>query len=75
MTTSAPDWYQKRINALQLNGMAERSQQAYTRALRMLMQFYDKCPEDCPASSACSTPGAANCNAIPTFTTWSPAAR
>jgi len=36
------DWYQKSINALTLNGKAERSQEAYTRAVRMLSQFYDK---------------------------------
>ena len=44
-TTTTPDWYRKSINALQLNGKAERSQEAYTRALRMLVQFYDKLPE------------------------------
>lgn len=39
------DWYQKSINALALNGKGERTQQAYTRALRMLSQFYEKPPE------------------------------
>ena len=38
------DWYQKSINALTLNGKAERSQEAYTRAVRMLSQFYGKSP-------------------------------
>jgi hypothetical protein len=33
------DWYQQSINALQLNGTGERTQQAYTRALRMLVGF------------------------------------
>ncbi|MGH7484065.1 MAG: site-specific integrase [bacterium] len=39
------DWYQQSINALQLNGKGERTQQAYTRALRMLVQFSGKRPE------------------------------
>jgi len=38
------DWYQQSINALQLNGKGERTQQAYTRALRMLVQFTGKPP-------------------------------
>ncbi len=40
------DWYQKSINALALNGKGERTQEAYTRAVRMLSQFYDKSPEE-----------------------------
>ena len=40
------DWYQKSINTLSLNGKGERTQEAYTRALRMLVKFYDKSPED-----------------------------
>jgi len=43
MTT---EWYQKSINALQLNGKGERTQQAYTRAVRMLCEFYSKRPEE-----------------------------
>ena len=39
------DWYQKSINALTLNGKAERTQEAYTRAVRMLSEFYAKSPE------------------------------
>jgi site-specific recombinase XerD len=39
------DWYQQSINALQLNGKGERTQQAYTRALRMLVEFIGKRPE------------------------------
>lgn len=39
------DWYQKAINALQLNGLGERTQEAYVRALRMLCEFYDKTPD------------------------------
>lgn len=40
------DWYQKSINALSLNGKGERTQEAYTRAVRMLSEFYDKRPEE-----------------------------
>jgi integrase/recombinase XerD len=39
------DWYQKAIDALQLNGLGERTQEAYVRALRMLCQFYHKTPD------------------------------
>lgn len=38
------DWYQQSINALQLNGKRERTQQAYTRALRQLVDFTGKPP-------------------------------
>lgn len=40
------DWYQKSINALALNGKGERTQEAYTRALRMLCDFHGKGPEE-----------------------------
>ncbi len=41
------DWYQKSINALALNGKAGRTQEAYSRALRMLCEFYgNKEPQD-----------------------------
>jgi integrase/recombinase XerD len=40
------DWYQKSINALCLNGKAERTQEAYTRAVRMLSEFYGKRPDE-----------------------------
>ena len=41
------DWYQKSINALALNGKAGRTQEAYSRALRMLCEFYgNRAPED-----------------------------
>jgi integrase/recombinase XerD len=40
------DWYQKSMNALALNGKAGRTQEAYSRALRMLCDFYGKVPED-----------------------------
>ena len=39
------NWYQKAIDALQLNGLGERTQEAYARAVRMLSQFYDKTPD------------------------------
>lgn len=38
-------WFQKSVNTLALNGKAERTQEAYTRALRMLCQFYAKAPD------------------------------
>jgi hypothetical protein len=37
-------WYQQSINALQLNGKGERTQKAYTRALRQLVDFCRKPP-------------------------------
>jgi site-specific recombinase XerD len=40
------DWYQKSINALSLNGKGERTQEAYTRAVRMLSEFYNKRPDE-----------------------------
>ena len=39
------DWYERSMKALQLNGLAERSQQSYTRMLRMLVDFYGKTPD------------------------------
>jgi integrase/recombinase XerD len=39
------EWYEKSINLLQLNGKCERTQEAYTRAVRMLIDFYDKTPD------------------------------
>jgi integrase/recombinase XerD len=36
------NWYESSIKALQLNGKGERTQQAYTRAVRMLSEFYAK---------------------------------
>jgi integrase/recombinase XerD len=40
------DWYQKAIDALQLNGLGERTQEAYVRALRMLCELYHKSPDE-----------------------------
>ena len=34
------DWYQKSVNALMLAGKGERTIEAYTRALRMLVEFH-----------------------------------
>lgn len=39
------EWYDKTIQALQLNGKGERTQQAYARSVRMLSQFYGKSPD------------------------------
>ena len=39
------DWYQRMIDTLQLNGKGERTQQAYTRSVRMLSQFHGKTPD------------------------------
>ena len=39
------NWYEKSINMLQLNGKGERTQEAYTRAVRMLTEFYGKTPD------------------------------
>ena len=39
------DWYQRMVAVLQLNGKGEPTQKAYTRAVRMLSQFYDKTPD------------------------------
>lgn len=39
------DWYEQSLKALQLNGKGERTQEAYTRAVRMLAGFYAKTPD------------------------------
>ncbi len=39
------DYYTKSIKALQLAGMSKRTQQCYTRSVRMLVQHYDKTPD------------------------------
>lgn len=39
------NWYEKSMKALQLNGMAERTQEGYTRAVRMLVEHFDKTPD------------------------------
>ena len=39
------NWYENNVKALQLNGKCERTQQSYTRAVRMLTEFYGKTPD------------------------------
>ena len=39
------EWYDRTIQALQLNGKGERTQQAYARSVRMLSQFHGKAPD------------------------------
>jgi integrase len=39
------DYYKKSMRALQLAGMSERTQQCYTRSVRMLVDFYNKTPD------------------------------
>lgn len=38
-------WYDKTVEALQLNGKGERTQQAYARAVRLLIEFHGKEPD------------------------------
>ena len=39
------NWYRSMVKTLQLNDKEERTQQAYSRAVRMLGQFHDKSPD------------------------------
>ncbi len=39
------DWYERSMKALQLAGLAERSQYTYTREVRLLVEFCDKTPD------------------------------
>mgnify|MGYP001570967993 CR=1 FL=1 len=39
------DWYRKSMDSLALSGKADRTQEAYSRALRMLCEFYGKTPD------------------------------
>ena len=43
------EWYDSMIQALQLNGKGERTQEAYARAVRMLLDFYRKAPDEITA--------------------------
>ena len=36
------DYYEQHIRKMQLGGLGDRTQQSYTRAVRMLREFYDK---------------------------------
>jgi hypothetical protein len=39
------DYYQQSMRALQLAGMSDRTQECFSRAVRMLADFYDKIPD------------------------------
>ena len=39
------NYYDQSMRALQLAGMSERTQQCYTRSVRMLADFYNKTPD------------------------------
>jgi hypothetical protein len=39
------DYYQKSMRALQLAGMSTRTQECYSRSVRMLADFYKKIPD------------------------------
>jgi integrase/recombinase XerD len=39
------DYYQQSMRALQLAGMSDPTQKCYTRAVRMLVDFYKKTPD------------------------------
>jgi site-specific recombinase XerD len=43
------EWYDRMIHALQLNGKGERTQEAYARAVRMLIEFQVTPPEEITA--------------------------
>ena len=68
------DWYQRMLATLQLNGKGEPTQKAYTRAVRMLSEFYDKTP-DLVSESARTAPVAPSrrCQAAVRPPPWSSA--
>ena len=39
------DWHQKTVKALKIAGMSEKTQQCYTRAMRMLVEHFNKTPD------------------------------
>jgi integrase/recombinase XerD len=39
------DWYERSTKTLQLAGLAKSSEQSYTRMIRMLVDFYNKTPD------------------------------
>ena len=39
------DWYERSTKTLQLAGLAKSSEQSYTRMIRMLLDFYNKTPD------------------------------
>jgi integrase len=46
------DYYQRSMRALQLAGMSKRTQECYTRSVRMLADFYNKTPDQISGSAA-----------------------
>ncbi len=45
MDTTRNSWYAQMVRKLQINGKSERTQEAYTRAVRQLTEHYNKNPE------------------------------
>jgi len=45
METIMKDYYEKSMNALQLAGLGDSTQESYTRAVRKLVEFYKKTPD------------------------------
>jgi integrase/recombinase XerD len=45
------EWYDRMIQALQLNGKGERTQEAYARAVRMLVEFQHTAPDEITADT------------------------
>jgi hypothetical protein len=39
------DYFEQSIRALQLAGMSERTQECYTRAVRLLVDFHGRTPD------------------------------
>ena len=51
------DYYELSMRTLQLAGMNERTQESYTRAVRMLVEFCGKFPDQCRTSCRFATLG------------------
>ncbi len=45
MQKAETSWHDQMVRKLQINGKSERTQEAYTRAVRQLMEHYKKDPE------------------------------
>ena len=45
MIDTKQDWFAQMVRKLQINGKAERTIQAYTRAVRQLKDFFQKQPD------------------------------
>lgn len=39
------EWHVKFEKSMQVNGLCDRSRQVYARAMRMLVEYYDKTPD------------------------------